>query len=76
FKSSHNHPPRLYTHLNHIPHHIPTPLNVQQILFPNTPQNTRTPLPFTTNPLTPQNHLFPHYLLNPRPQHLVPPIPT
>ncbi len=64
FKSWDNDRARVYRDLNDIPHDIGTAVNIQEMVFGNSGENSGTGVAFTRNPVTGENHLFGEYLLN------------
>ncbi|TBW68398.1 PEP/pyruvate-binding domain-containing protein, partial [Staphylococcus lugdunensis] len=64
FKSWDNDRARVYRDLNDIPHDIGTAVNIQEMVFGNSGENSGTGVAFTINPVTGENHLFGEYLLN------------
>ena len=54
----------VYRDLNDIPHDIGTAVNIQEMVFGNSGENSGTGVAFTRNPVTGENHLFGEYLLN------------
>lgn len=64
FKSWDNDRARVYRELNDIPHDIGTAVNVQEMVFGNSGEQSGTGVAFTRNPVTGDNQLFGEYLLN------------
>ena len=64
FKSWDNDRARIYRDLNDIPHDIGTAVNIQEMVFGNSGDNSGTGVAFTRNPVTGENKLFGEYLLN------------
>lgn len=64
FKSWDNDRARVYRELNDIPHDIGTAVNVQEMVFGNSGEQSGTGVAFTKNPVTGDNQLFGEYLLN------------
>lgn len=64
FKSWDNDRARVYRELNDIPHDIGTAVNVQEMVFGNSGEQSGTGFAFTRNPVTGDNQLFGEYLLN------------
>ena len=63
FKSWDNDRARIYRDLNDIPHDIGT-VNIQEMVFGNSGNNSGTGVAFTRNPVSGENKLFGEYLLN------------
>lgn len=64
FKSWDNDRARIYRDLNDIPHDIGTAVNIQEMVFGNSGNNSGTGVAFTRNPVSGENKLFGEYLLN------------
>lgn len=64
FKSWDNDRARIYRDLNDIPHDIGTAVNIQEMVFGNSGDNSGTGVAFTRNPVSGENKLFGEYLLN------------
>lgn len=64
FKSWDNDRARVYRDLNDIPHDIGTAVNVQEMVFGNSGEQSGTGVAFTRDPVTGENKLFGEYLLN------------
>ncbi len=64
FKSWDNDRARVYRELNDIPHDIGTAVNVQEMVFGNSGEQSGIGVAFTRNPVTGDNQLFGEYLLN------------
>lgn len=64
FKSWDNDRARIYRELNEIPHDIGTAVNIQEMVFGNSGENSGTGVAFTRNPVTGESKLFGEYLLN------------
>ena len=64
FKSWDNNRARVYRELNDIPHDIGTAVNVQEMVFGNSGDDSGTGVAFTRNPSTGEAKLFGEYLLN------------
>ncbi|VXC87999.1 Pyruvate, phosphate dikinase [Staphylococcus sp. 8AQ] len=64
FKSWDNDRARVYRDLNDIPHDIGTAVNIQEMVFGNSGEQSGTGVAFTRNPVTGENKLFGEYLLN------------
>lgn len=64
FKSWDNDRARVYRELNDIPRDIGTAVNVQEMVFGNSGEQSGTGVAFTRNPVTGDNQLFGEYLLN------------
>ena len=64
FKSWDNDRARVYRELKDIPHDIGTAVNVQEMVFGNSGEQSGTGVAFTRNPVTGDNQLFGEYLLN------------
>ncbi|MGV3033315.1 PEP/pyruvate-binding domain-containing protein, partial [Staphylococcus chromogenes] len=64
FKSWDNDRARVYRDLNDIPHDIGTAVNVQEMVFGNSGDQSGTGVAFTRNPVTGEAKLFGEYLLN------------
>ncbi|WP_412521557.1 pyruvate, phosphate dikinase [Staphylococcus simulans] len=64
FKSWDNDRARVYRDLNDIPHDIGTGVNIQEMVFGNSGDQSGTGVAFTRNPVTGDNHVFGEYLLN------------
>lgn len=64
FKSWDNDRARVYRELNDIPHDIGTAVNLQEMVFGNSGEQSGTGVAFTRNPVTGDNQLFGEYLLN------------
>lgn len=64
FSSWNNERAFVYRNLNDIPHHGGTAVNVQEMVFGNSGNQSGTGVAFTRNPATGENILFGEYLLN------------
>lgn len=64
FKSWNNHRARIYREMNHIPHDLGTAVNIQEMVFGNSGQESGTGVLFTRNPATGESKLFGEYLVN------------
>ncbi|WP_436862764.1 pyruvate, phosphate dikinase [Staphylococcus caeli] len=64
FKSWDNERARVYRELNEIPHDIGTAVNIQEMVFGNSGEESGTGVAFTRNPVTGEAQLFGEYLLN------------
>jgi len=64
FKSWDNERARVYRDLNEIPHDIGTAVNIQEMVFGNSGEESGTGVAFTRNPVTGEARLFGEYLLN------------
>ncbi|NJI16782.1 pyruvate, phosphate dikinase, partial [Staphylococcus agnetis] len=64
FKSWDNDRARVYRDLNDIPHDIGTAVNVQEMVFGNSGDQSGTGVAFTRNPVSGEAKLFGEYLLN------------
>ena len=64
FKSWDNDRAQIYRDLNDIPHDIGTAVNIQEMVFGNSGNNSGTGVAFTRNPVSGENKLFGEYLLN------------
>ncbi|KRG08495.1 pyruvate, phosphate dikinase [Staphylococcus sp. NAM3COL9] len=64
FKSWDNDRARVYRELNEIPHDIGTAVNIQEMVFGNSGEQSGTGVAFTRNPVTGEAKLFGEYLLN------------
>lgn len=71
FKSWDNDRARVYRELNDIPHDIGTAVNVQEMVFGNSGEQSGTGVAFTRNPVTGDNQLFGEYLLNAQDEDVV-----
>jgi len=64
FKSWNNERARIYRDLHDIPHDLGTAVNIQEMVFGNSGDNSGTGVLFTRNPSTGEHKLYGEYLLN------------
>lgn len=64
FKSWNNERARIYRDLHDIPHNLGTAVNIQEMVFGNSGEDSGTGVLFTRNPSTGEHKLYGEYLLN------------